>query len=70
MIHPIDAQSAGIGDGDDVTVESASGRLGFVVKVSSDIAPGVAFAPINLSAAPLTVLYEDRRSLPRVRILK
>jgi hypothetical protein len=34
------------------------------------VMPGVAFAPLNLSDAPLSVLFADRRTLPRVRIAK
>jgi hypothetical protein len=30
----------------------------------------VAFAPLNLSDAPLSVLFADRRTLPKVRIVK
>jgi anaerobic selenocysteine-containing dehydrogenase len=70
MIHPTDAERLDLVDGDDVSVVSANGRLGLTVKVSREIAPGVAFAPQNLSAAPLSVLFANRWMLPRVRIDK
>jgi predicted molibdopterin-dependent oxidoreductase YjgC len=70
MIHPSDAEKLGLADGDNASVVSAVGRLGLSVKLSEEIVPGVAFAPLNLSEAPLSVLFTDRWSLPRVRIVK
>jgi predicted molibdopterin-dependent oxidoreductase YjgC len=70
MIHPSDAAELGLAEGDDASVVSAVGRLGLRVKVSEDVVPGVAFAPLNLSDAPLSVLVTDCRSLPQVRIEK
>jgi NADH-quinone oxidoreductase chain G len=69
-IHPTDAERFGVADGDDASLVSAVGRLGLTVKVSTEVMPGVAFAPENLSAAPLSVLFSDRSTLPRVRIAK
>ncbi len=68
LIHPSDAQRLGLADGDDASVVSSAGRLRFKVKVSDEVVPGVAFAPRNLSVAPLSVLYTDDWTLPRVRI--
>ncbi len=70
MLHPQDAGGLGVADGDDVSVVSAAGRLGLTARVSDEIVPGTAFAPLNLSAAPLSVLYTDRWTQPRVRIVK
>jgi NADH-quinone oxidoreductase chain G len=70
MIHPSDAQELGLAEGDAVSVVSEVGRLGLSVKVSEEVVPGVAFAPLNLSDAPLSVLFVDRWSVPRVRIVK
>jgi len=70
MIHPSDADELGLVDGDDASVVSAVGRLGLCVKLSEEIVPGVVFAPVNLSEAPLSVLFADHGSLPRVRIVK
>jgi NADH-quinone oxidoreductase chain G len=70
MINPIDAKELGLADGDSVSVVSTKGRLGFTLHVSDKVAPGVAFAPRNLSDAPLSVLFADRWTLPRVRIVK
>jgi NADH-quinone oxidoreductase chain G len=70
LIHPVDAGNLGLADGDQASVVSATGRLGLTVRVSDDIVPGVAFAPLNLSDAPLSVLAADHRTLPRVRIRK
>jgi predicted molibdopterin-dependent oxidoreductase YjgC len=69
-IHPVDAGKLGLVDGDDVSVVSRVGRLGITVKISEEIVPGVIFAPSNLSAAPLSVLFADRLTLPYVRIEK
>jgi len=69
-IHPSDAERFGVSDGDDVSLVSAVGRLGLTLKVTTEIVPGVAFAPRNLSQAPLSVLFADRGILPRVRIVK
>jgi NADH-quinone oxidoreductase chain G len=69
-IHPTDAENLGLADGDNASVVSDSGRLGLTIKVSEEIVPGVAFAPLNLSTAPLSVLFEDRWTLPLVRIVK
>ena len=70
MIHPSDAVKLGVADGDQASVVSQAGRLGLEVKVSEEVVPGVVFAPLNLSDAPLSVLFTDRWSLPRVRIEK
>jgi NADH-quinone oxidoreductase chain G len=69
-VHPADAERLGLADGDDASLISAVGRLGLTVKISSEVVPGVVFAPENLSLAPLSVLFADRSTLPRVRISK
>jgi NADH-quinone oxidoreductase chain G len=68
MVHPSDAKMLRLVDGDDASVVSATGRLALTVRVSDEVVPGVAFAPWNLSTAPLSVLFADRRVLPQVRI--
>jgi NADH-quinone oxidoreductase chain G len=68
MVHPSDAETLGLVDGDDASVVSATGRLGLTVRVSEEVVPGVAFAPWSLSTAPLSVLFADRWTLPQVRI--
>ena len=70
MIHPSDAEKLELSDGDSVSVISPEGRLRFSLKVSEEIVPGAAFAPANLSDAPLSVLLADRWTLPYVRIVK
>jgi predicted molibdopterin-dependent oxidoreductase YjgC len=70
MIHPSDAEELGLSDGDSVSVISPQGRLRFSLKVGEEIVPGAAFAPANLSDAPLSVLLADRWALPYVRIVK
>jgi NADH-quinone oxidoreductase chain G len=69
-IHPADAERFGLVDGDDASLVSAVGRLGLTVKVSTEVVPGVAYAPANLCEAPLGVLFANRSKLPRVRISK
>jgi NADH-quinone oxidoreductase chain G len=70
LVHPSDAEKLGLADGDHVSVVSARGRLGLTVRVGDEVVPGVAFAPLNLSDAPLSVLAADHRTLPQVRIRK
>jgi predicted molibdopterin-dependent oxidoreductase YjgC len=69
-IHPTDAERLELADGDDVSLVSDVGRLGLTVKVTSEVVPGVAYAPLNLSDAPLSVLFADRGMVPRVRLVK
>ncbi len=70
MINPRDAKELELSDGDGVSVISSKGRLAFTLRVSDKVTPGVAYAPLNLSEAPLSVLFADRWALPRVRIVK
>jgi NADH-quinone oxidoreductase chain G len=70
MVHPADARQLGVADGDEVSMVSAQGRLNLAVRIGEGIVPGVAFAPVNLTVAPLSVLSADRGTLPRVRIVK
>jgi len=70
MVHPSDAKTLDLLDGDDVSVVSAKGRLGLRVRVSSAIVPGVVFVPVNVSDAPLSVLFPDRWTIPQVQIVK
>jgi NADH-quinone oxidoreductase chain G len=70
VIHPADAEKLGVAEGDDVSVVSGHGRLGLAARVSDEIAPGSVFAPLNLSVAPLSVLFEHRSRWPHVRIVK
>ena len=69
-IHPADAERFGLADGDDASLVSAVGQLGLIVRVSTEVVPGVAYAPGNLSEAPLGVLFAERSVLPLVRISK
>jgi NADH-quinone oxidoreductase chain G len=69
-VHPADAERFGVADGDDASLISAVGRLGLTIRVTTEVVPGVVFAPANLSQAPLSVLFADRSTLPRVRISK
>jgi NADH-quinone oxidoreductase chain G len=70
VIHPAEAEKHGLVDGDEVSLVSAIGRLGVAVQVSDKVVPGVAFAPLNLSDAPLSVLFSNRHTLTQVRIVK
>jgi predicted molibdopterin-dependent oxidoreductase YjgC len=70
IIHPADAEKLDLVDGDAVSLVSSEGRLGSCVRVSDEIVPGVAFAPLNLSDAPLSVLYARGRKPCRVRLVK
>jgi predicted molibdopterin-dependent oxidoreductase YjgC len=69
-IHPADAEQFGVADGDAASLISADGQLGLTIRVSTEVVRGVAFAPLNLSEAPLGVLFGKCSDLPRVRISK
>ncbi len=47
ILHPDDAASRGIGEGDEVTVRSERGELRAQAQVSDDIAPGVVVCPMG-----------------------
>jgi NADH-quinone oxidoreductase chain G len=70
MIHPADAAELGLADGDDVSLVSAKGRLGFILRVSEEVVPGAVFAPLDLSDVPLSVLFENCWTSPRVKVVK
>ncbi|MFC2030803.1 NADH-quinone oxidoreductase subunit NuoG [Chloroflexota bacterium] len=70
LVNPSDAGIYGLVDGEEAAVESADGMLSLSVRIDPGIAPGVAFVPSNLSDAPVSVLFTDRGSAPRVRITK
>jgi predicted molibdopterin-dependent oxidoreductase YjgC len=70
MIHPADAESLNLADGDDVSVVSSRGELNLPLRVSDEIAPGVAFAPLNLGEVSPSVLCAINRTSTRVRITR
>jgi predicted molibdopterin-dependent oxidoreductase YjgC len=70
MLHPGDAAEAGLADGDSVSVVSAQGRLGLLLRVSEDVAPGVAFAPADLGETSLCVLFTEQGGATWVRVEK
>ncbi len=45
LIHPDDAAARGIGDGDDITITSAAGRISVPARVTDEIMPGVVSVP-------------------------
>ena len=49
LVHPVDAEAAGIADGDEVRVESASGHLVGVARVDESIRPGAVSVPHGFS---------------------
>jgi NADH-quinone oxidoreductase chain G len=70
MMHPADAEQYGLADGDDVAVVSRTGRLRTTLRVSDEVAAGSVFAPLNINDAPLSVLFENRWTWPRVQVVK
>jgi NADH-quinone oxidoreductase chain G len=70
LVHPSDAERMALADGDTASVISAGGHLDLTVKVDDGVVPGVAFAPVSLSEAPLSLLFSEGGALPRVRIVK
>ena len=70
MMHPADAEQYGLAEGDDVAIVSRTGRLRTSLKLSDEVAPGSVFAPLNVHDAPLSVLFENRWTWPRVQVIK
>ncbi len=70
MIHPADAENLHLVDGDDVLVASALGELCLSLRVSDEVVPGTAFAPLNLSDAPPSMLGVSDGTPVQVRITK
>ena len=68
VVHPSDADRLGLTEGDEVAVVAARGRFTCRLRVRPDVAPGVVFVPRNLGAEPVSALFGDGRSLPRVRL--
>jgi anaerobic selenocysteine-containing dehydrogenase len=66
LLHPEDAGSRGIGDGDPVLLHNDRGEVGMVARVSTDTQPGVVAVEGNrnrdayLCGGPLNVLTADR----------
>jgi anaerobic selenocysteine-containing dehydrogenase len=65
LLHPDDAASRGIADGDAVVLENERGRVGLRARVTADTQPGVVVAPTQRNRAryllggPLNVLTGD-----------
>ena len=70
VINPTDAGRLDLVEGEAISVVSAQGRLGFTVCISDEIVPGTVFAPLNLSDAPLSVLFTRRQACTPVRLEK
>ncbi len=70
MIHPADAENLNLADGDSVLVVSALEELGLILRVSDEVVPGTAFAPLNLSDAPPSMLGLGDGTPVQVRITK
>ena len=68
LVHPSDAEQAGISDGDAVSIESSQGQVTLTARVTGEIVRGVVFAPLNVSDSPLSALFGDRRTWPHVRL--
>jgi formate dehydrogenase major subunit len=69
-LHPRDAAEAGLADGDSVSIVSAQGRVGLLLRVGEDVAPGVAFAPADLGDTSLGVLFAQQGKPTWVRVEK
>lgn len=70
MIYPSDAENLNLSDGDNVSVASSFGELCLILRVSDEVVPGTAFAPLNLSDALSSVLGVNERTPVPVRITK
>jgi predicted molibdopterin-dependent oxidoreductase YjgC len=70
MMHPADAEQYGLAEAEDVALVSRTGRLRSSLKLSDEVARGTVFAPLNVNDAPLSVLFENRWTWPRVQVVK
>jgi predicted molibdopterin-dependent oxidoreductase YjgC len=70
MVHPNDARGLGLTEGESVSIVSAQGHVELAVRLGADVAPGVVWAPANLSDVALSSLGDERRQPLRVRIEK
>jgi predicted molibdopterin-dependent oxidoreductase YjgC len=70
MLHPDDAERAGLVDGDKVVLVSPQGQVGLVLRISEVVVPGVAFAPADLGDVPLGVLLAEPGRSTWVRVEK
>ena len=55
-IHPDDATSLGVADGDRVHVQSRRGEVYLAARVTETVPPGVVFIPFHFAEAPANVL--------------
>jgi predicted molibdopterin-dependent oxidoreductase YjgC len=67
-LHPADAASLGVKDGDEVTLATDRGELSIRVSVSGRVLEGVCFVPSHYDGGAVTRLLDRRGAAPRVRV--
>jgi predicted molibdopterin-dependent oxidoreductase YjgC len=67
-LHPSDAASLGVTDGDDLLLQSDAGELAARVSVSARVLEGVAFLPSYYDGGAVTRLLDRTGSSARIRV--
>jgi NADH-quinone oxidoreductase subunit G len=68
LIHPADAQRAGIGDGSAVAVTSPRSTVVVRAHISTDIPPGTIYLPRGFEGIPVNALFDGSTRPTQVRI--
>ncbi len=69
-LHPEDAKDLGIATGDQIVVESSSGKVEVKVKTSKVTSRGMLYIPKNWTGVPVTALRNREEGLINVKISK
>ncbi len=69
-LHPEDAKDLGIATGDQIVVESSSGKVEVKVKTSKVTSRGMLYIPKNWTGVPVTALRNGEEGLINVKISK
>ena len=70
LVHPQDAEKAGVQDGETARLVSPTGDLAVPVKVSEEVNPGVLWLPESLADTPVGALLNGGSPVVAVRIEK
>jgi predicted molibdopterin-dependent oxidoreductase YjgC len=67
-IHPNDAESLAVKDGDLLLMSSRRGEMEAPARISASVAPGVLFLPIHFGENPPNVLTDSEAFDPMAKI--
>jgi formate dehydrogenase alpha subunit len=69
-LHPEDAKSLGVGNGDQIVVESSAGKVEVKIKTSKVTSRGMLYIPKNWTTVPVSSLRNGEEGLVNVKISK